>query len=104
MRDGGLHSMRIRGEPMSEPTAEHLKRAQEFLSEYDALRYSQEIPRLAALLASVEQEARREESGHWQLCLESTYKAERDQARRDLDRKDHECAALKAELAKGWKR
>lgn len=41
--------------------------------------------------------ALRDETGHWQHCLEPTYKAERDQARRDLDRKDHECAALKAE-------
>jgi len=32
------------------------------------------------------------------VCLESHFKAERDRARRDLDRKDHEVAELKAEV------
>ena len=34
------------------------------------------------------------------VCVERVYMAERDQARRDLDRKDHEYAEAKAEVAR----
>lgn len=32
------------------------------------------------------------------VCVEDVFRAERDQARRDLDQKDHEYAAVRAEL------
>jgi chromosome segregation ATPase len=60
------------------------------------MRRSEEIAEMAALRAQVEE---LERTTHLlSVCLEPTFRAERDQARRDRDRLDHEKAQLKAEV------